>query len=172
MDPKGGGVALLHKREYQTIRVESSPLFNTIKYGALATTVRNGKITLLEVYHPPIGSIPGNTCVKFLDEVRQVVQYFITNHKNLVLLSAFNIHVQDLANLDSLVYNDTMDAMGLIGHIIEPTYQLGNILDLIYTESPEAVKELHAFLGDYIQDHRLAVIELQLRKMTRKVRVN
>ena len=107
-----------------------------------------------------------------LDEVSQLVQYFITNHKNLVLLGDFNIHVQDLSNPDSLVYNDTMEAMGLIQHIIEPTHQLGNTLDLVYTESLEAVKVLHAFLGDYISDHRLAGIELQLKKQQEKIRVN
>ena len=57
-----------------------------------------------------------------------------------------------------------MEAMGLIQHIIEPTHQLGNTLDIIYTESLEAIKVVLAFLGDYISDHRLAGIELQLRK--------
>ena len=106
--------------------------------------------------------------MKFLDEVSQLVQYFITNHKNLVLLGDFNIHVQDLANADSLVYNDTMEALGLIQHIIELTHQLGKTLDLIYMESLEVIEVLHAFLGEYILDHRLAGIELQLRKQQEK----
>ena len=59
-----GGVALLHKREYQTTRVENSPLFDTIDYGDWTTTVGSRKITLLGVYHPPIGSTPGNTHIK------------------------------------------------------------------------------------------------------------
>ena len=45
------------------------------------------------------------------------------------------------------------------GHIIEPSHQLGNKLDVIYTESLGAVKVLHVFLGDYISDYRLAGIE-------------
>ena len=75
-----------------------------------------------------------------------------------------SICVQDPANPDSIVYYDTMEAMGLIQHIVEPTHQLGITLDLIYTESLEVIKVLHAFLWDYISDHRLAGIELQLRK--------
>ena len=66
---QGGWVALLHKREYQTNRIENSPQFDTIQYSAWATTLRNRKITLLGVFHPPIGSTPGNTHIKFLDEV-------------------------------------------------------------------------------------------------------
>ena len=141
---QGGWVALLHKGEYQTTRIENNSLSDTIDYGAWEGTVV---------------SSPGKIHIKFLDEVSQIVQYFITNHTNLVLLGDFNIHVQGLANLDSLVYNNTMEAMGLIQHIIEPTHQLGNTLDFIYTESLETVKVLHAFLGDYISHHKLAVIE-------------
>ena len=65
----GGGVTLLHKREYQTTRIENSPLFDTTEYGAWATTAKNRKITLLGVYHPPIASTPGNAHIKFLDDV-------------------------------------------------------------------------------------------------------
>ena len=137
---QGVAVALLHKREYQTTRIENSPLFNTVEYGAWTKTVRNRKITLLGVYHPPIGSTPGNTHIKFLDEVSQTVQNFITNHKNPVLLGDFNIHIQDIANLDSLVNSDGMKAVGLIQHIIESAHQLGNTLDLIFTESLEGLK--------------------------------
>ena len=61
-----------------------------------------------------------------------------------------------------------MEAMGLIEEITGPTHQLGNTLDLIYTENLEVIKVLHAFFGDYISDHRLAGIELQLRKQQEK----
>ena len=64
-----------------------------------------------------------NTYTKFLDEVSQLVQYFITNHQNLVLLGNFNIHAQDLTNPDSLEYNDTMKALGLRQHIKKPTHK-------------------------------------------------
>ena len=77
---QGGGIAFLHKREHQTTQIENSPLFDTIEYSAW-TRVKNKKITLLGVYHPPIGSTPGNTHITLLDEVIQLVQYFITNHK-------------------------------------------------------------------------------------------
>ena len=58
--------------------------------------------------------------------------------------------------------------MQLIQHIIEPTHQLGNTLHSFYTGRLEAIKVLHAFLGDYISNHRLAEIELQLKKQQEK----
>ena len=61
-----------------------------------------------------------------------------------------------------------MEVIRLIQHIIEPRHKLGNTLGLICTENLEAINVLHAFLGDYISDHRLARIELQIRKQQEK----
>ena len=55
----------------------------------------------------------GNTHKTFLDELSQLVQYFITNHQNLVLLSDYNIHTQYPTNPNLLEYNDTMEALEL-----------------------------------------------------------
>ena len=61
-----------------------------------------------------------------------------------------------------------MEALGLKPHIIEPIHKLGDTLYLIYTESIEAIKVLHAFIGTYISDHRIVGIKLQL-KTTKKL---
>ena len=37
----------------------------------------------------------------------------MTNHTNLVILGDFNIHTQDIGNPDSLIYSNTMEALGL-----------------------------------------------------------
>ena len=68
---------------------------------------------------PPLGNI-GNTHTRFLDQVSELVQYSLTNHKNLVLLGDFNIAVQDLSNPDNVTYRDTMEALGLHQHISIP----------------------------------------------------
>ena len=66
--------------------------FKTIEYGARETIIKNRRITIIGIYHPLIGTTTSNTHVNFLEEVSQLVQYFITNHQNLVLLGDFNIH--------------------------------------------------------------------------------
>ena len=120
------------------------------------------------IYHPPIGTMAGNTHTKFLDEVSCFIQYLISNHQNLVILGDFNIHTQDLTNPDLLEYNDTVEALGLRQHIMEPTHKKGNTLELIYTESIDTVEVLHAFIGNFILDHRLFGVVLQLRKQFEK----
>ena len=38
------------------------------------------------------------------------------------------------------------------------------MLDLIYTESLNRVKVLHSFVGNFISDHRVVRIKLEIKK--------
>ena len=165
---QGGGIALLHKKAYMTARLETNVQLDMIEHGVWSTTIRNKRLTLTGVYYPPIGSSTGNTHTKFLEEGSQLIQYLITNHTNLILQGDFNIHTQDIENPDSLIYNNTMEALGLQQHINEPTHKLGNMLDLIYMESLNGVKVLHSFIGSFISDHRVVGVELEIRKQLEK----
>ena len=118
-------------------------------------TIRNRKLTLAGIYHPPIGSSKGNTHTKFLEELSKLTQLLMTNYTNLVMLGHFNIHTQDMENPDSITYNDTMKALGLQQHIDKPTHKFGNTLDLIYMESLDRVRIIHSFIGNFISDHRI-----------------
>ena len=62
-----------------------------------------------------------------------------------------------------------MEALGLVQHIDQQTHQLGNTLDLIYTESQELIKVYHAFTSTYISDHPLIGIELQMKKQQTRI---
>ena len=98
----GSGIALLHKKEYITTRLETNLQLDTIKHGVWSTTIGK-KLTLARIYHPPIGSPMGNAHAKFLEKVSQLTQHLITNYTNLPLLGDFNIHTQDIENPDSLI---------------------------------------------------------------------
>ena len=160
---QGGGVALLHKDRYQVARDHNAPQLDLLEYGIWSTRVRNRILTIVGLYHPPLGSTR-NTPARFLDQVSELVQYLFTNHKNLVLLGDFNVHVNRLDNQDTQAYIDTMEALELVQHIDQQMHQLGNTLDLIYTESLEPILVNHAFTSSYILDHCLVGIELQMKK--------
>ena len=160
---QGGGVALLHKNRYQVTRDHNAPQLDLLEYGIWSTRVRNKILTIAGLYHPPLGNTR-NTPARFLDQVSELVQYLFTNHKNQVLLGDFNVHINRLDIQDTQAYIDTMEALGLVQHINQPTHQLGNTLDLIYTESLEPIPVSHAFTSNYISDHCLVGIELEMRK--------
>ena len=159
----GRGVALLHKNRYQVTRDYNAPQLDLLEYGIWLTRVRNRILTIAGLYHPPLGNTR-NTPARFLDQVIELVQYLFTNHKNLVLLGDFNVHVNRLDNQDTQTYIDTMEALGLVQHINQPTHQQGNTLDLIYTESLEPILVSHAFTSNFISDHCLVGIELEIKK--------
>ena len=168
MKRQGGGIALLHKKEHNITKLETDLQLDTIEHRVWSTTIRNKKLTLAGIYHPPIGSPKGNTHTKFLDKVSKLIQLLITNYTNLVLLGDFNIHIQDIESADSIAYNDMMEALGLTQHIEELAHRLGNTLDLIYTESLDRVRVIHSFIGNFISDHRMVGIELKIKKQLEK----
>ena len=102
--------------------------------------------------------------MRFLDQVSELVQDLFTNHKNLVLLGDLNVHINRLDNQDTQSYLDTMEALELVQHIDQQTHQLGNTLDLVYIKSLEPIRIYHAFTSNYISDHHLVGIELQMKK--------
>ena len=55
------------------------------------------------------------------------------------------------------------EALGLQQHIDKPMHKLENTLDLIYMESLNRVKVLHSFMGNFISDHTVVGIELEMR---------
>ena len=61
-----------------------------------------------------------------------------------------------------------MEALGLQQHIDKPMHKLGNTLDLIYTERLNRVKVLQSFIGNYISDHSIVGIELEIKKQLEK----
>ena len=92
----------------------------------------------------------------------------INNYRNVILLGDFNIHTQDTENPDSIIYNNTMEDLGLKQHIDKPTHRLGNTLDLLYTESLNRVRVIHSFIGNFISDHRIVGIEVEIKKQLEK----
>ena len=155
----------MHRREYQVTKLENPIELDTIEYTVWKAQLGKQFITLLVIYHLPLGNA-GNTHTRFLDQVSELLQLVLTNHKNLVLLGDFNIAVQDLGNLDSLTYIDTMQALGLTQHIDQAAHNQGNTLDHIYTESIDILGVRHSFIGEYISDHRLVGIEINKKKTT------
>ena len=164
---KGGGLALLYKEHYRPTRQLINIRCDLLEYASWAVELKGRAITVLAIYHPPLGPV-GNTITRLIDQVSELFQYYLANHRNLVILGDFNIHVHDGTNPDSLVYIDTLAALGLTQHISTSTHRLGRTLDLIYTESLATIGVNHSFTGHYISDHWLVGIELETRKLWEK----
>ena len=74
--------------------------------------------------------------------------------ENSIILGDFNMHIEDPTDNNYKIFVDTMEALGLKQHVVKPTHQKGNILDLILTEvtSQIKVRELEMFTSSQITD--------------------
>ena len=74
---RGGGLGLLHRKEYQVTKLDNPAQLDTIEYAIWKAQLRKLHITLLVIYHPPLGSA-GNTHTRFLDQVSELLQIILT----------------------------------------------------------------------------------------------
>ena len=57
---RAGGLGLLHRKEYQVTRIDNTLQLDTMEHATWKAQLGNQVITLLVIYHPPIGNA-GNT---------------------------------------------------------------------------------------------------------------
>ena len=70
----------------------------------------------------------------FLDELTDLLTEKISKLSNTIIIGDFNINAEDVSNADTVIFNDTVQALGLNQQVTNPTHQEGNILDLIFIE--------------------------------------
>ena len=48
----------------------------------------------------------------FLDELTELLTSLIPKYNNLIIMGDVNMHIDDITNLENLIFNDTMEALG------------------------------------------------------------
>ena len=96
---RGRGLGLWHRKEYQARKIDHNQNYTTLEQASWELQIRDRIVIVLIIYHPP-----GNTPTRLLDEVSKLVQYYMTNHRNLVILGDFNVAVQNLNKPDNLAF--------------------------------------------------------------------
>ena len=70
----------------------------------------------------------------FIDDITDLLTDIIPKYSNLILLGDFNISTENAPNPDTVIFNDTMAALGLHQHLQGPAHKMGNTLDLIFSQ--------------------------------------
>ena len=97
--------------------------------------------------HPPLAN--GITMAMFLDEVTDLQNLYL-NTTNITLLGDFNMHTEDTSDPYSIIFNNTMEALGLTQHVKSPTHKQGDILDLMFSEANGQLSMSNCQVGNYI----------------------
>ena len=155
------GIALVHKKSLNTKQLEQGNT-PTIKYAVWKTITYNTPIHLIGLYHP--ASTNGITTTMFLDEIMELLMTLIPKYNNILLLGDFNMHIEDISNADNIIFNDTMEVLGLIQHVKSSTHRQGNTLDLIFSEANGQLQMSNCQVNSYISDHAIITIDTIISK--------
>ena len=117
------------------------------------------------IYHPPYSLKNKLTNRVFLDDFTNFVTDLLPDHNNNVLLRDFNLHVSNEDDIDSAIFLDTIEAMGLYQHVGFPTHKSGNTLDLILSEIQSDAMVITTAPGPYITNHRAVISTLNIKKV-------
>ena len=131
---RGGGLALLHKTNLKVKRL-SQCMSPSMESAVWKVTSLQMSLHIVGVYCHPDKSIPD-----FLDLFTEYIVDLIAEHKNIVLVGDFNIHVNDEDNPNVVIFLDTMTALGLHQYVNGSTHCSGNCLDLVFTKELSRMK--------------------------------
>ena len=111
-DHHGEGLALIHKNHILIKEIEKGNT-PTIEYAVWKATIHNRTIYLMGIYHPPLSSTNKTTTGMFIDAINDLLTDNIPKYSNIIILGEFNISTEHLSNPDTVIFNDTMAALGL-----------------------------------------------------------
>ena len=103
-----------------------------------------------------------------MDDFTSFVTELIPRWPENVLLGDFNLHVSNDDDIDSTIFLDTIEALGLYQHVTFPTHKQGNTLDLVLSELGSKSRVMTMSPGPYLTDHRVVISTLNVKSIQPK----
>ena len=76
----------------------------------------------------------------FLHDFTELLTDKLAQLEKIILLGHFNIHTEETTLPDTIIFNDTMEALGLTQHVTQPMPNKCNILDFVFVELDSKIK--------------------------------
>ena len=119
-------------------------------------------IKLIVVYRPPYSVthpiLPG----KFFDEFSNYLEDIVLCPEMLLISGDFNFHLDDMANTNTMKFNEKLETFGLKQHVSTPTHSSNHILDLLITRSTTDIKIISIESTLYLSDHCFVECKLSI----------
>ena len=158
---------LITKNCYTAKIVETSQ-HQSFKHATWELEVKNKKIHITGIYHPPYLLKNKSTNRAFLDDFTNFVTELVPRWPENVLLGDFNLHVSNDDDIDLTIFLDTIEALGLYQHVTFPTHKQGNTLDLVLSELGSKSRVMTTSPGPYLTDHRAVISTLNIKSIQPK----
>ena len=98
--------------------------------------------------------MPFTSVLTFCNDLANLIEWNITkNRGKLLLVGDFNIHLDEPAHSDTILFTDTLESLDLQNMVKSPAHRSGHILDVIITEcNSPLVSSVH--IGHQFSDHK------------------
>ena len=135
-------------------------------------STKNTTLTIHGIYHLPYLLTNKITNTMFLDDFTEYITETIpdNNQTNNLFVGDFNLHVSEGNNtdIDSAIFLDTLEAMGLYQHVGFSTHSQGNTLDLVISKLGSNIRVKTTTPGPFISDHHAVISILTAKRETLK----
>ena len=156
---KGGGLAIIYK-SCLTVK-EFLGLTRPSEVMELLEILVNFKGISCNIY--TVYRIPNTSVIQFCSELSDLLEHNISQDcGNLLIISDFNIHMDDVNNTDTITFTDFLQSFGLVNTVGFQTHKSKHILDLLITDNPIIIKL--TMPGYFFSDHRFIEATLHLKR--------
>ena len=160
---KGGGLALIHKTAYNTKLLDRG-IRPTFEHATWELKTKKATLVIHGIYHPPPSLTNKTTNSLFIEDFTDFVSKTLPSHPNNIYISDFNLHISE-EETDPIIFNDSIEAMGLYQHVNFPTHKSGNILDLVLSDIQQSTSVITTSPGPYLSDHRAVISTLNIKRL-------
>ena len=166
---RGGGLALIHKDTLDCNLIDKGQL-HTFEYAHWNVLGHKTTLSLMAVYHPPPSANHRHTGNEFITEFVNFLVDKLSNFiGDLIIAGNFNIHMNEVENVDARQFLDAMEALGFDQLVDFCTHKSGNILDLMFTCIRNKIKCRSIKSDGFISVHCLIQSQLDLAQNSRRL---
>ena len=128
----GGGTGVMFNSSLN-VSLSRGRDMQSFEYSEWNFSIAHRSVKLIVVYHPPYSVahpiLPG----RFFDEFSNYLETIVLSPEILLISGDFNFHLDDMANTNTMKFNEILETFGLKQHVSKPTHSLNHILDLLIT---------------------------------------
>ena len=147
---RGGGLAIIYTENIMVTEITQKKQ-RSFEVTHWKTTIGNSTLNILGIYHPPYSTGQNTTNSVFLDKLTEFLMDWMTSYRNVIICGGFDLHINNPSDKEAQSFMDTMEGLGLKQHVSFQTHHVGNILDLIFTETIRKFN-IGTFKGRFISD--------------------
>ena len=109
-------------------------------------------------------SQPSSSMPTFFTEFEYLLEFHISANIDLIFVSDFNIHIDDLNDVNSIHFLKLLNKFNLCQHVSFLTHNSGHFLDLIITNVSSNIVTCPFLLETFISDHKTVCVDIDLSK--------